>query len=166
MFLLGGAQDAVQRMEKIVKALGGMGLRPYATPSPWGRSTPPVPRAPHATGAATAGHTRGTPVVLNGRQLSFRDPAESCETKRRRGRQIPPILGFTLNMEHTPRHGLGCPTPCQIMISVDKLIPLMIFLIFTPTPTPPPPPNRGTTFQGSLCWRGGQTSLRLVGPVC
>ena len=43
---------------------------------------------------------------------------------RRRGRCIPPFLG---SFAHTPRHDIGCPTLCKIIIVPNKTIPQWIF---------------------------------------
>ena len=42
---------------------------------------------------------------------------------RRRGRCIPPFLG---SFAHTPRHDIGCPTLCKIIILPNKTIPQWI----------------------------------------
>ena len=37
----------------------------------------------------------------------------------------PPFLGSFA--QHTPRHDIGCPTPCKIIILPNKTIPQWIF---------------------------------------
>ena len=63
----------------------------------------------------------------------------------------PSVPFWGLFAQHTPRHDIGCLTPCKIIILRDKMIPKLF--IFSPLT---PPPYLGTLGGGggTLCFVG------------
>ena len=57
-------------------------------------------------------------------------------------RRIPPPFWGGSRAQHTPRCGIGCPTPCEIIVLGQNMTPPMDFSVLTPLPplylgTPP-----------------------------
>ena len=73
-----------------------------------------------------------------------------------------PFKGGGSFAQHTPKHEIGCLTPCKIIILGDKIIPDEFLDDDSSSP-----PGRGYHFFGVVDGGGGvETFLRIMDPVC